>query len=68
MSVTIHKVGTTFRTKSGRARATYRPDYDKSKPWITYIDGEAGYHFATLQDAVRYLRLEKGLVLITETT
>jgi hypothetical protein len=53
----------TVRSECGQARATYLPrfswqpiDHVSSLTWITYQEGTAGRHFATLGDAVEFLR------------
>lgn len=40
----------------GSGRATYHPAYDTLRPWVTYINGTAGLHFATDKEAVAYFR------------
>ncbi|MNK37348.1 hypothetical protein D3C87_559140 [compost metagenome] len=37
-------------------RATYRPDWSKSAPWVSYVGGTAGRHFETLEQATAYFR------------
>lgn len=37
-------------------RATYRPDWSKSAPWVSYVGGAAGRHFETLEQATAYFR------------
>jgi hypothetical protein len=41
-------IGETFRSKDGRARLTYHPDWDSLRPWVGYIDGTAGRHYGYL--------------------
>jgi len=45
----------TVRSKCGKARATYRPDWSEAQPWVTYIRGTAGIHAATERGALSYL-------------
>ncbi len=52
----------TFRTTNGNARITYHPDWDSNQPWASYINGTAGRHFATPEDAKLYFR-SKGMNL-----
>lgn len=47
-------IGTDWRTVCGHGRAHYRPDWSLSKPYVTYRDGTAGRHFATLQECADY--------------
>lgn len=55
----------TYRTKCGRARATYHPEWYAARPWVTYIDGTAGQHFATPMAAAEYFRT-RGMELVLE--
>lgn len=54
--------GTTYRTACGRGRVTFNPDWDRSKPWASYIDGTAGLHFATPDAAVPHFA-KNGMTL-----
>lgn len=38
------------------ARTTSHPEWSENFPWITYINGSAGRHFATFEDADQYLK------------
>ena len=49
------EVGYTIRSEDGRKRASYRPDWSASQPWVSYTDGVAGRHFATEQQAVAWI-------------
>lgn len=57
-----HLVGAGFRTDCGHGRVAYRPDWDKSQPYATYIDGTAGRHFASLEACAQYFAA-KGMYL-----
>ncbi len=46
--------GDAGRGKVGRV--TYRPDWSNSAPWVSYLAGTAGRHFATLDEATAYFR------------
>lgn len=39
----------------GAARLTYRDDWSKETPWVKYVNGTAGMHFATLADGVAWM-------------
>jgi hypothetical protein len=52
----------TYRTTCGRGRVTYRADWSPSRPWASYINGTAGQHFTTLDEARTYFNL-KGMEL-----
>jgi hypothetical protein len=58
--------GQTFRSKCSRARIAYHPEWDRSQPWASYIDGTAGRHFATPFDALPYFA-SRGFALVLET-
>lgn len=47
----MHKPWETYRSRNGRARLTYHPEWDKERPWVGYIDGTAGRHYANLNGA-----------------
>lgn len=53
----------TYRTKCGRGRTTYHPEWSESQPWATYIDGTAGRHVVDLPAAHAYFE-SKGMELI----
>ena len=55
MGDTFHKPWDTYRSICGRARVTFHPDWSESLPWVTYMDGTAGRHFASLNSAVVHL-------------
>lgn len=57
-----YTIGETFRSKCGRARITYRPDWDAERPWVSYIDGTAGRHFGLPILGDRYMR-DRGYTL-----
>lgn len=44
-----------FASRDRTARATYRPDLSESAPWVTYINGTAGRHFESAEEAGAYL-------------
>lgn len=46
-----HKPWDTYRTKCGRGRITYHPEWSASKPWASYWLGMAGAAFATVGEA-----------------
>jgi hypothetical protein len=50
-----HTSGDTHRSKNSNARVTYHPEWSYKYPWVTYINGTAGRHFATLEQAKEYL-------------
>ena len=39
----------------GSKRVTYHPEWDGARPFVTYVAGTAGAHFATLVEAWKYL-------------
>jgi hypothetical protein len=55
---TEYKVGHTFRTKCGRGRVAYRPDWYASCAWITYWNGVAELHFETPEEAAEWFKKE----------
>lgn len=56
------KTGDTVRSKCGRHRATYDPEWSPSKPWATFHNGTACNAFATLAEAKRHLTTVHGAV------
>lgn len=50
------KLGETVRSKCQRYRTTYHPDWSETLPWVTYRNGTAGRHFASLSEAKTYLK------------
>lgn len=58
------KLNQTHRTQCGRGRVTYHPEWDRSNPWVSYIGGTAGRHFANLDEAAQYFA-GRGLKLNT---
>lgn len=56
-----YKHGDTVRSKCGRHRTTYQPDWSPMKPWATFNNGTACNAFATLSEAKRHLQ-EHGAV------
>lgn len=42
---------TTIRSVCGRARLSYRPEWNAARPWVCYVNGTAGLHFAKPDDA-----------------
>lgn len=55
----------TYRSKCGGARLTYHPEWSESQPWVSYIYGTAGRHFAFLSDGVSFMR-GNGFTFYTE--
>lgn len=53
----------TYRTKCGRGRVSYHPEWSPSQPWVTYIDGTAGRHVVDLPAAYAYFK-SKGMELL----
>jgi hypothetical protein len=51
---TVYQIGHTVRSKCGRARVTYRPDWDAERPWIGYYNGTAEKHHATVRGGMFY--------------
>lgn len=51
----LFKNGDTVRSDCGTARATFRPDWNESQPWVTYINGTAGRHFPSALTALNAL-------------
>lgn len=56
------EVRDTYRTKCGRGRVSYHPEWSPSQPWASYIDGTAGRHFPGLLEAQAYF-IKKGMSL-----
>lgn len=56
MSAKRWQCGHTIRSVCGRARVTYRPDWQPAIPWITYADGSALRSFGEPIYALRYLQ------------
>lgn len=44
-----YKSGDTVRSKCGRARLSYHPEWSEMLPWASYKNGTAGRHFGTLE-------------------
>lgn len=63
-----YKPGQTFRSKCSRARITYAPEWDRSQPWTSFIDGTAGRHFATPFDALPYFASRGFSLVLDEVT
>jgi len=53
MSLEI-KPWTTIRTRCGRGRITYHPEWSPSQPWASYWLGSAGRHFVSTNAADHY--------------
>ena len=51
---TPHQSVRFINATGSNGRATFRPDWDKEKPWVIYWMGTAGRHFATLPEAAKY--------------
>ena len=49
-----YHLGRTFRSNTGNRRVTYRPDWSKESPWVSYYYGTAGLQFTTLVEAQKY--------------
>lgn len=43
-----------FSNGHNSGRVTFHPDYDHHRPWVSYIGGTAGQHFASIDDAEAY--------------
>lgn len=56
------KIGDTYRTKCGRGRISYHPEWSTSKPWVSYTHGSAGLHFTNPEEALAYFQ-KKGMSL-----
>lgn len=52
----------TYHTECGRGRVTYHPEWSVNEPWVSYIEGTAGRHFAELGQAHAYFKA-RGMVL-----
>lgn len=61
-----HKNGETHYTRCGGGRVTYRPDWSTEKPWVSYIGGTAGLHFARLEYAAGYFEKKNMRLLIVD--
>ena len=49
----------TIRYENGKgisARTTSHPEWSEAFPWVTYINGVAGRHFADFEGADQYLK------------
>ena len=55
--------GETFRSKCGRARITYHPDWDSERPWVSYIRGTASRHYPGPYTAMVRMRDDYGYQL-----
>lgn len=55
----------TFRTECKRGRATFRPDWSETSPWVIYMQGTAGLHFKRLEQAADYFSAKHGMTLTT---
>lgn len=58
-------VAKTYRTECGHGRCCFHPDWDKSKPWATYVDGTAGRHLGGLEACAQYFA-SRGMFLKTD--
>lgn len=45
-----------YLTTCGRGRLAYHPEWSEIQPWVSYIDGSAGRHFANIYDATNYFK------------
>lgn len=43
-----YKLGHTIRTRDGKGRITYQPDWSQSMPWASYRNGTAGRLYASV--------------------
>jgi hypothetical protein len=51
--------GTTIRPHEDSGyRATYRPDWDSIRPWISYVNGTAGKHFRNVNEIEFYFQIK----------
>lgn len=62
-----HHLAQTFRSRTGYRRVTYRPDWSKATPWVSYYKGTAGLHFPDLASAQLY-HLKFGDPLVMKAT
>lgn len=37
----------TVRSRCGRARLSYHPEWSTERPWASYVDGTAGAHYTS---------------------
>ncbi len=58
------EIGDTVRTKCGNGRASYHPEWSETQPWVTYIRGTAGRHFASLDEVRTYFRNSHNMTLV----
>lgn len=56
-------IGATWRTIDGRARVSYRPDWDSTLPFIIYVRGTARVHRGSLVAASHWLRQRENAAL-----
>jgi hypothetical protein len=59
-------LGETHRTACGVGRVSYHPEWSTIAPWVTYWDGAAGRHFATLQQAAAYFSEKRHARLVVK--
>ena len=45
-------------SRLSNCRIAYHPEWDETLPYVTYRNGTAGRHFATLSEAQEYLAPE----------
>lgn len=39
-----------------KLRVSYHPEWSEHRPWVGYVNGTAGLHHATVEDAERYFK------------
>ena len=66
MDTLEYHLAQTFRSLSGKRRVTYRPDWSKATPWVSYYLGTAGLHFPDLDSAQRYHSTHNDPLVIRE--
>jgi hypothetical protein len=54
----------TYRTKCKKGRVTYHPEWSNTQPWVSYINGTAGLHFASIDDARLYFKTKNMHLII----
>lgn len=58
----LYPLGHDVRSKCGKARASFRPDWSQKNPWAVYVNGTATLHCTDLDHVRRYLAT-KGIKL-----
>lgn len=55
MSITEPKQGDTYRTRCGRGRITYDPEFYRTRPWVTVVGGTVCNSYGSFADAEHHL-------------